>query len=262
VRAILRTMQAILVTLLVAGLPAVARAQDDDDDAGGGKPAAAPAASTASATEDPNATHWGVGLRLRYTFIPTSEIELFVERAEGGHHHPGFGLEAIRRKGEFEIALGVEYENLTGRPGFWIDRNNTIPTDEPDVVEFTGGDAFEGFGGGKVPGPAFSWISFDTNFIWNSRITDLIAIRYGAGLGIGIIRGDVLRSDARCTGSDIATCQPYNMERRPEGDIPAVFPVVNVLFGTQIHPVKNLAINIEAGMHTLWYFGTTVAYFF
>ena len=246
-RANLRTIQAILATLLVAGLPGGAAAQseegvgDDDDDG-----AAEPAASASADEEDPNATHWGVGLRLRYTFIPTGMIELFVERAEGGFSHPGFGIEAIRKKGDLEIAFGLEYESLTGNPGYWIDKGESIPADEPDYLEYDG----------------FGWITLDASFIWHAKINDMVSARYGAGLGLGIIKGDVLRSDARCTSSDISSCTVYNPRRDPESDVPPVFPVVNILVGAQIRPVKNLAINIEGGMHTVFYFGATTAYFF
>jgi hypothetical protein len=248
-RANLRSLQAIFATLIIAA-PGLARAQDDDDDDGGGTPK--PAATMTASDEDPNATHWGAGLRLRYTFIPTGLIELFVERAAGGHSHPGFGIEAIRKKGEFEIAFGLEYENLSGNRGFWIDKGESIsgcpgaPCDEPDELDYDG----------------FSWLTLDATFIWHSKIAEMVAIRYGAGLGLGIIMGDVLRSDARCTSSDIASCTVYNPRREPEADVPPVFPVVNILLGTQIRPVKNLAINIEGGMHTVFYFGSTVAYFF
>jgi len=256
-RANIRTIQAIFATLALATMAGVAAADsgvvaaadgaamaDDDDDDGGGGAATTPTAS--EDVDDPNATHWGVGLRLRYTFIPTGMIELFVERAEGGFSHPGFGVEAIRRKGDFEIAFGFEYENLSGNPGYWIDKNEAIPADEPDYLEYKN----------------FSWFTLDASFIWHAKLAEMVSLRYGAGLGLGIIRGDVLRSDARCTTSDLASCTVYNPRRDPETAVPPVFPVINMLLGVQINPVKNLAINLEGGMHTVFYFGTTMAYFF
>jgi hypothetical protein len=230
------------VALLAAPLlaPGVANAQvvlDDDDDV-------APAPAAATDEEDPNAAKFGAGLRLRYTFIPTGIIEAFVERAEGGHSNVGFGVEGIRRRGNLEISFGLEYEKLEGDSGIWIDNDLSA-----DLVEYDG----------------FGWLTFDFTFTWHTKLHDFVSIRYGGGAGLGIIMGDVLQTDYVCTPADNAgSCAPEvgGDVRAPNEDIPPVFPVVNMLAGLQITPTDKIAINIEGGIRTVFYFGTGVAYYF
>ena len=49
----------------------------------------------------------------------------------------------------------------------------------------------------------FGWIAVDATFVFLKEIVDRFALRYGAGLGLGIVRGEVRRTDALCTGTDI-----------------------------------------------------------
>lgn len=193
-------------------------------------------------------TELGVALRLRNVIIPAGLIELFVEESAGGGSNVGFGLEFVRHKANFEIAVGIEYESLAVEEGVWVDKGEMIPQDPADRVEF------EDFG----------WITVDAAFIWHSKVHDKVALRYGAGLGLGIIRGEVLRTDLECDTSDPTSCDnaPGGMVRQPEDDIPPVFPVINLLAGVQIRPVEKIAINLEAGIRTVPYLGTTITYFF
>jgi hypothetical protein len=237
-----------LAALLVAigGGASSARAQaalgDDDDDQP--PPEAAP-----SVTEEADKPHFGVGLRLREVFIPKSLIELFVERAADGGAHLGFGLEVVRRKGNFEISLGVEYESLAAGDGVWIDKGDSIPADDPDLVEFDD----------------FGWIGADVSFIWQQELAKMVAFRYGAGIGLGVILGDVLRTDYVCTTDDVNSCStdPNAVNSRtPEDGVPPVFPIINFLVGFQIRPTDNIAINIEGGLRTMPFLGTTMSYYF
>jgi len=41
-----------------------------------------------------------------------------------------------------------------------------------------------------------------------------------------------------------------------------VFPVVTAIIGVQIKPVDKMVVNIEAGIRTAPFFGTTIGYFF
>ncbi|HUH03114.1 MAG TPA: hypothetical protein VML75_14055 [Kofleriaceae bacterium] len=248
-RAYYRAIPGLLAMALVAAvmtMPTTAAAQDalmdddDDDDIGrDDAPTAAPV------VEDPNAPAFGVGLRLRQTFIPTSIIEAFVERAEGGHSNFGIGIEGIRRRGDLEISFGIEYESLAGDDGIWIDNDLAA-----DLLEY------EGFG----------WITGDFTFVWHTKLHEYVALRYGGGAGLGIILGDVLQTDYICNPPDsVGSCNPDpggEDMRTPQDKIPPVFPVVNILAGVQIRPTKNIAINVEGGMRTVFYFGSTVAYFF
>lgn len=246
-RAYYRAIPAVLAVALAAAVmavPGTAEAQDalmdDDDDMGGDD-----APPTPAVAEDPNKPAFGVGLRLRQTFIPTSIIEAFVERAEGGFSNFGIGIEGIRRRGDLEISFGVEYESLAGDNGIWIDNDLAA-----DLLEYED----------------FAWITGDFTFVWHTKLHEYVALRYGGGAGLGIILGDVLQTDYICNPPDsVGSCQPdpggADM-REPQEKIPPVFPVVNILAGLQIRPTKNIAINVEGGMRTVFYFGSTVAYFF
>ncbi len=38
--------------------------------------------------------------------------------------------------------------------------------------------------------------------------------------------------------------------------------VVNALVGVQLRPIDNVFINVEAGIHTMPFFGTSLGYYF
>lgn len=234
---------AVVMGVALLAMPGTASAQgalmDDDDDLGGDD-----APPTPAVAEDPNKPAFGVGLRLRQTFIPKSIIEAFVERAEGGFSNFGIGIEGIRRRGDLEISFGIEYESLSGTDGIWIDNDGAA-----DLLEYED----------------FAWITGDFTFVWHTKLHELVALRYGGGAGLGVLLGDVLQTDYVCLGEGVGNCtqDPFAEDvRAPQDKIPPVFPVVNILAGLQIRPNKNIAINVEGGMRTVFYFGSTVAYFF
>jgi hypothetical protein len=237
----------LVAAAIIAASAGAAQAQgavlsDDDDEP------AAPEVSEVNA-DDPNRARLGVGIRLRNIRMPESLLELFIEDVPGGGSHFGIGLELMRRKGNFELAIGLEYDPLSATEGVWIDKGDEIPTDDPDYVEFDG----------------FGWVSADISFIWQQVLHKTVALRYGAGLGLGVILGDVLRTDFTCTSGETSSCQrdPNAVnDRTPEEAIPPVFPIVNLLFGVQVRPTDSIAINFEVGLHTLPYLGTTVGYYF
>ena len=227
--------------VLGAGSAAAQVALDDDE-------SSPPPVPGDPAVEDPNATMIGAGLRVRSVHVPQGLIELFVERAAGGSSEVGFGLEVARRKGNFEVQFGLEYDKIHIDTGLWIDKGDMLPQDEPDYVEF------ENFG----------WITAEVTFLNHTEITKQFAIRYGGGAGIGIIRGEVRRTDYRCQSADLETCSesPAAENIREPYDIPPVMLVVNAIIGVQIRPIDKVFINIEGGLRTLPFFGATAGYYF
>jgi len=247
---VITVILSVLVLLVLGAFPAVARADTDDDD------------DTATPTvASPAKVEWGVGFRLRNVRIPKGLLELFVDRAPAGVSSTGFGIEGVRRKGNMELILGLEYEKLIPDGGtlsecqsdtagcIWIDKGDMIPQDEPDLVEFDG----------------FGWFTIDFTFAWRNQFTKQLALRYGAGIGIGIPFGKILRTDYVCTTSDPGSCfQKPNAEhlRDEEKGVPPVLPVINAMVGLQFNPIEQVAINIEIGIRTIPYFGMSAGYFF
>ena len=195
-----------------------------------------------------SSVRYGVGVRARFLYVPKPVIELFVESAPSNFSQPGFGVEFTRKSGAFEIALGLEYAKLAMKDGIWIARNERIPQDGVDLVEFDG----------------FSWLAAEVNFVWHTAITNRLFFRYGTGLGIGVRRGAVLRTDYLCSGTTINSCDPdpaaENIRARNKG-IPPVLPILNAIVGLQLWPTDALAVNFETGFHTTLYGGITVSYF-
>lgn len=234
---LVRTHRIVTAAALAVALGAAPALADDDDPA-------APATATAAAP----ATQIGVGVRLRNVRIPQGLIEAFVDRAPGGASNFGFGLEVSRRRGQFEVQLGLEYEKISIAKGLWIEKDKPIPANEPDLVEFDG----------------FGWFTAELSFMYHTPIMDQLAVRYGGGAGIAIFTGEVLRTDYRCTSTSLDSCMEYQGAENfnTPYDLPPVFLIVNAVVGLQIKPTNEIFINVEGGIRTLPFFGMTAGYYF
>lgn len=236
--------------LMCAGAP-LARAQDgaDSEEQNAQRMENELAPSVAAQPE----ARWGVGLRLRYVTIPRFLLEQFWQEVKSSSTHAGFGLDAVRRRGDFELSFGFEYDNLSGEDGFWLEKGDdaVTPGQTPDFVEFNN----------------FAWLTLDASFVFHKQLTDIFALRYGGGFGLGLVLGDVRQTDAVCSGRDInepGVCMidPNAQQVNDPADIPPVFPVVNLLVGGQLRPVDQILINFEVGIRTAFYAGTGVQYLF
>jgi hypothetical protein len=196
----------------------------------------------------PEEARFGAGLRIRRVSIPKALIEVFVEKAATGVSGTGFGVELYRRRGNFELQVGFEYEGLDGDPGIWVDKNKTLTSEGPDFVQFDD----------------FGWFTIEVNFINHTPLSKYIALRYGGGAGLGILKGSVKRTDYVCTANDESTCSqdPAAVNVEEPYDFPPVFPVINAIIGMQFRPIENVVINVEGGLRTLLYFGLTAGYYF
>ncbi len=234
------TIAATLLAVCTAAATAHAQAALDDD-------SSSPSPSSA-ATVVAEKTNIGVGFRLRNVRVPQSLIEVFVQRVPAGASNVGFGLEIARRKGMFEVQLGLEYEKISIENGIWIENGDTLPADEPDYVEFDG----------------FGWVTAELSFLYHTEIIPQLSVRYGGGAGIGVLTGDILRTDFRCATASLDSCaeSPTATNRKTPYDLPPVMLVVNAIVGLQIKPTDEIFINVEGGLRTVPFFGTTAGYYF
>jgi hypothetical protein len=130
--------------------------------------------------------------------------------------------------------------------------------------------------------------------VWHTFINDWFGMHYGAGLGLGLVTGKVLRtSNSNCTGAnagDFTQCKPLNIPCSPAGcsdaalagtmgsgvddptdphrfaepSIPPALPIVNVVLGVdfRLPRVRGWEAKLEGGFYDAFFFGGGVGYTF
>ena len=226
----------------------------------------APADPAASPGETP--VEYGLGVRLRSVWVPKKILELFIERAAGGAQNYGFGVDLTRRRGTTELQLGFEYEHVNVGQGVWINKGDDVAAgDEADYVLGSG-----------ASGNQLGWFTIEFTFINHAEISKTFAVRYGGGIGVGVVLGELDHYNVICVGASNATPEPGCKPTRfggnamyspdPGGEtavayeLPPVFPVVNAILGLEIKPSDHMTINIEGGIRTLPFAGISTSVFF
>jgi hypothetical protein len=209
---------------------------------------------------------YGLGVRLRSVWVPKAILELFLDRAAGGAQNFGFGLDLTRRRGTTELQLGMEYERVTVTEGVWINKGDNVADGaEADYVLSP-----------KQSGNHLGWFTVEFSFINHAELTSALALRYGGGIGLGIVLGELDHNNIICVDATNASPEPGCVPERFGGrgmyhegqetqiayDLPPVFPVVNAILGLQIKPTDNMTINIEGGIRTLPFVGISSSVFF
>jgi hypothetical protein len=213
---------------------------------------------------------YGVGVRLRSVWVPKSVLQLFVTRAAGGAHNYGVGVELSRRRGSTELQLGFEFEHINVGQGVWIKKGADLSKDDADYL--LGPDSTTGSGN------QFGWFTLEFSFFNHADLTPWLAVRYGAGLGLGILIGEIDHYSIICApGATTASPEPGCVPPRFNGtgtfDGPPdtvfkydlgtpVFPVVNAILGLQFKPTDHTTINLEGGIRTVPFVGVSSSLFF
>jgi len=229
-----------------------------------------------------NAAHYGLGARMRWVTVPQGILGLFTKASKPLSSY-AFALEGIRRKkfkndpnGGWEISMAIGYQNMSPDDGNWLGKNKSAAIDT-DLVQFKG----------------FGLITWDATFIGRQYFTPYFGMHYGAGLGLGVVTGKVMRTSAAgCTdanASNMAACKPVvclgatcteaelkgSESRAPdrgpefparfrEGSIPGAVPIVNLLFGLDfpIPDAKGLEFKLEGGFYDALFLGGAAGYVF
>lgn len=221
------------------------------------------------AKQDATGARYGLGLRARWTTVPTWLLGLFLKESKPLSSYT-VGLEGFRRHGDFDFVLGVAWQSLSPPDGNWLGKGKD-PSTDTDYVQFRGLGA----------------ISIDAAFILRKDLGQYVTFHYGGGLGLGIMTGKMLRTSDGTSGcanspGDVTKCYPIltppcnsgpcsesqlaNSEgktdtyqsgsRFTDGNIPPVYPIIELLtgFDFRIPNVNGLEVKVEGGYFFPYFF--------
>jgi len=192
-------------------------------------------------------TSWGMAAKVRRSYATPGVQRLLMGDTPGTATMDGAGIDFARRNGSTELVFGFGYDRLDAKEGYYLEK---------------GGDPLVA---GKVDYVTFDhprWYTVEVTVVGHAKIHKFLEFRYGAGIGVGLIRGTVRKTDALCTGPSLQQeCMPDPMgvEIDKPANIPPVLPVLNALVGLQLRPFNWLHIHLDAGIHTAPYVGLGVS---
>jgi hypothetical protein len=230
----------------------------------------APIVPAAQLVEDAGPTRprdlsYGVAARLRWVSVPGWLLNAFTKKNVPLSSW-GTGIELLRRKANFDVVLSFGYQNMSPSDGNWLGSGNNAATDT-NFVQFQ----------------KFALYSVDAAFIWHTTFTDWFGAHYGAGFGLGIVGGRILRTidnSGDCTDANagnLSQCHPVTCTatsctdaqlqaggRFVSSDVPPAVPIINVVLGLdfRLPRVRGWEAKIEGGFFDAFYLGGGVGYTF
>jgi hypothetical protein len=249
------------------------------------EPGGEPVVSTTAIPRDLSKPLYGIVARWRYIMVPGWLLDAFTQKNSPLYTAKSFGLEGFRRKVDkddpnrtWELTVGVGYQNMSPPDAYWLGKGSYKIENDTDLVQARD----------------LSLITMDAAFVSRQYFNKYFGIHYGAGLGLGIVRGKVLRSSAQydkntgkfqvvsggkvLCGSDPKSCNdtslqqsegppdggPGNAHRYPESNIPGALPIINLLLGIDVRaPLPNdqaLEFRLEGGFFDAFFIGLTMGY--
>lgn len=189
--------------------------------------------------DEDDRTDWGFGAKVRRAWVTPYVQKFFVDDTPGTATMDGAGFDFSRRRGGSEVVFGFGYDRLFARDGYYLQEGGTPTTPgHVDYVTF------------RKP----HWYTLEVTVVNHLRIHKFLEFRFGGGIGLGLVRGAVRKTDAVCTSGNLerdCMIDPMAAEVNQKSDIPPVLPVVNAVIGLQLRPFDFLHLHIDAGLHTV-----------
>ena len=244
---------------------------------------AAAAVAVPAATAVANQAKYGLAFRFRWVTVPSWFLGLFTQKNVPLSTY-GYALEGYRRKIDrdnpnrtWELNVGIGFQNMSPADGYWLGKGKQKELDA-DLVQAKN----------------FSLITMDAAFVSRQYFSRYFGIHYGAGLGLAVVRGKILRTSARydqttgnyavisrdgtpicdasakcnetalagtATGQDFGPGDPHRFQ---ETSIPGAIPIINLLFGLDfpVPDAQGLEFRIEGGFYDAFFLGGTAGYVF
>lgn len=231
--------------------------------------------STLPAYADWQEHRWELGARVRGGWLTPAMIGAVAQTTSSLSTVSG-GIEFIARRPTYDVVTSLDVTFLDITDGNWLG-NGRDPSLDTHWIQFG-------------PFGQLSFVSVDVSIIGHTRLTKWLEFRYGAGVGLGGIVGDIhmINNGHQCTAQnfkDPSQCYPQT----PNGDIrlqqpdtqakldatvapgkvdtadephwhvtddkPPIMPVFNLQLGLRFYVAPKLAFDVDFGFRDLIFFG-------
>jgi hypothetical protein len=220
---------------------------------------------------------YAIGWRFRYIFVPNTFFQPYLQ-ASTQMNSVSTGMEFIYRKETYDVVTSLDFSYLNVDDGNWL-ANGHDPSLDSHYTQFR----------------SLSFLSADVSIIGHHTWAGApwFELRYGAGVGLGVVFGDVLLTNnfTGCTVgnvSNIAQCHPLGVDltaknyedqlaateknnntdtaqtphRHVSQDKWPAAPVINILMGAKFRLHPHVSLQVELGFRDAMFFGTGLHYWF
>ncbi|MFW5876744.1 MAG: hypothetical protein ACOCXM_08400 [Myxococcota bacterium] len=125
--------------------------------------------------EDPSKAHYFLGLFYRHTWTPAFVLKLFLDEVSTANN-PGTGLEFTYRKDNLDITGTFFWQRYNTYGPFLASGD---PPEDTEMID-----------------SSLSMMAVGANFLWSTPFNDVVALQYGLDVAIGMVLGDLRRTEA------------------------------------------------------------------
>jgi hypothetical protein len=203
--------------------------EGDGEPEAGGEDAEEEAEAAGEDAKDPDAEaastgdrSWYFGAFGRYVFVPSFMLELFLEQA------PTLGNGAVGVMADYRTDGGPTLQIGLGYTGYGFSGPMQAKGDPETDTEWIESD--------------LALIHLTGSVLWSTDISEKFAFEYGVGLDLGILIGDLVRSEAFKSGADFEKCPRPVLPPDPA----AAFcePPTNLPAGTDAYDAEGAHYNV------------------
>jgi hypothetical protein len=217
-----------------------------------------------------------LGVRVRGLFVTPAMMAPFL-KASTGMYSASFGFEYIYRYPTFDVVTSLDMSFVNPADGNYLSNVGDHPPDlDTHYVQFRN----------------LSFLSADVSIIGHHAFTNWFELRYGAGLGLGVVFGQVLLTNNGSPGcatapGDTTQCYPVGIPLNQPGteaalkatetgaldtaqtphrhvstDVPPVMGVLNILVGFNFRVHRHVMVQAEVGFRDAIFAGAGAHYIF
>jgi hypothetical protein len=121
-------------------------------------------------------SYWSFGFAYRHSWLPAPIVELFVEKAPSGIDIPTYQFEVGRRRNGRDVIMALSYSDMSFVGPF---RGNGDPLEDSEMID-----------------SSLRTFAASATMLWSSNFSDVFALQYGFDAGLGVMFGDVVRTEA------------------------------------------------------------------